>query len=187
MYITDSDETVSYDIYKFLPKATCESLDYYLVSHLSYNNLQDLENIKRNCPPLQTYITPSVKYIAQNNNIDFPKNTIISVTGEYNLNSKINIEIIDTYTMKYAIINGKEKTVYIHLDGKTDFSQVVDCEPGDIFIYKGVVPEKVPQNAETVIISAGTQVLMNTHLKVLKNSCPRVFVTSRDGDIEINI
>lgn len=187
MYISNSNENVSYDIYDYLPKATCESLDYYLVTHLSYNALSDLQKIKRSCSPLQTHVTPSVKYLAHKNNVELPENTIISVNGEYTLNSKISIEIIDTYPMKYAIIKGNERTVYIHLDGDTDFSKVTDAKQGDTFIYTGIVPKKTPQNADTVIISAGSSIRTAAHLKVLKKSCPNVFVTSQDGDIEIYI
>ncbi len=187
MYISNSNENVSYDIYDYLPKATCESLDYYLVTHLSYNALSDLQKIKRSCSPLQTHVTPSVKYLAHKNNVELPENTIISVNGEYTLNSKISIEIIDTYPMKYAIIKGNERTVYIHLDGDTDFSKVTDAKQGDTFIYTGIVPKKTPQNADTVIISAGSNIITDEHLKVLKNSCSNVFVTSRDGDIEVYI
>ena len=112
MYIVNSQESVSTDVYDYLPKATCETLDYYLATYLSYNAVYDLEKIKRVTEPSETHITPSIKYVAESKNIEFPKNTIISTTGEYTLNSKINVEIVDTYPIQYVIIKGNEKTVY---------------------------------------------------------------------------
>ena len=187
MYIVNSQESVSTDVYDYLPKATCETLDYYLATYLSYNAVYDLEKIKRVTEPSETHITPSIKYIAESKNIEFPKNTIISTTGEYTLNSKINVEIVDTYPIQYVIIKGNEKTVYIHLHGDTNFKDVIDTSPGDIFIYNGTAPEEIPPTAETVIINSDSSIITDKNLLKAKEQSSEFFLTAEDGDVQIII
>lgn len=187
MYIVNAEESVSTDVYDYLPKATCETLDYYLVTYLSYNAVYDLEKIKRVVEPMETHITPSIKYVAESKNIEFPKNTIVSTTGEYTLNSKINVEIVDTYPMQYVIIKGNEKTVYIHLHGDTNFKDVIDTSPGDIFIYNTTAPEEIPQKAETVIINSDSSIITDKNLLKIKEHSSEFFLTAEDGDVQIII
>ncbi len=187
MYIVNGEESVPTDIYDYLPKATCETLDYYLATYLSYEAVYDLEKIKRVVEPLETHITPSIKYVAESKNIEFPENTIVSTTGEYTLNAKINVEIVDTYPMQYVIIKGNEKTVYIHLHGDTNFREVIDTTPGDVFIYNGTVPEEIPENTETVIINSDSSIITDINLTSLKEKSSDFHLTATDGDVQIII
>lgn len=185
-YILNTQEQIPSTAYNYLPKATCETLDYLLVPYISTFALIKLPMFCDNLKPQETHINNTIKQIASKNNISLPQNTFTSVGGKYALSDKINIEIVDTSRIQYAIIRGNEKTVYVHLHGNTDFSEFVDPSPADIFIYKGTIPEN-PLEADTAIISADSDIIKNSHLSKLKTSVGTVYVTAMDGDIEFTI
>ncbi len=186
-YIVNSTETFSSDVYDYLPKATCESLDYYLLNYISYNSVRDIKAITSVCKPLETHITPSINYLCESTGIDLPRNTIISVTGKYILNDKISVEIVDTYPTQYAIIKGERKTAYVHLHGDTNLSDVVDVSDGDIFVYNGVMPDKTSEKAEFIIINADSEIIRNKSYYELKSDFPNLHLTAKDGDYQIII
>lgn len=186
-YIINSDTQYPSDVYDYLPKATCESLDYWFVTYASYTSCTDLERLPYALTPEETHVTPVIKDICLNQNISLPQNTIINTQGKYTLGSEINFEIIDTYHIKYVIIRGNEKTVYIHLHGNTDFSKVVDTNAGDIFVYNSHIPYDIPPTAETVIISGESDFIANSdYNNLLKRGTP-LLLTATEGDIQINI
>ena len=187
MYIANNQDDVSADIYNHLPKATCETLDYYIVTYNSYNTLTDIEQIGKNIIPKETYVAPSIKYLCESNDITLPQNTIIGYTGNYCLNDKINVEIVDTYRIKYAIIKGTENTIYIHLHDNADFNDVVDTSPGDIFIYCGKIPEDFPVTAKTIILNSNNDIIANSNYKKLKDSGIDFKLTATHGDIKVII
>lgn len=187
MYISNSQERLPSDISDYLPKASCEKLDYYIATYLSYNSVSDLESIYNITKPEETHITPSIKYIAESRDIKPPLNTITDVTGNYCLNNKINIEIVDTHHIKYVIIKGDKNTVYIHLYGDTDFSKVVGTSPGNIFIYNGALPESAPATADKVIINSDSSIITDKKLLTLKEQNPDTILTAEYGDIQIII
>ena len=91
-YITNSAEQYPTDAYNYLPKATCESLDYYIATYLTYTSCKDLERTNDSFNTLETHITPEIHNICVTNNIALPQNTFISASGNYVLNNKINID-----------------------------------------------------------------------------------------------
>ncbi len=187
MYIANNQGEIPSDIYDHLPKATSEALDYYIVTYTSYNNLTDVERINRLTSSEETYVAPSIKYLCDSQKIILPQNTVIGYTGEYTLNNKINIEIVDTYRIKYVIIKGNENTVYIHLHGNADFSEVVDTSDGDIFVYCGKAPADVPENAKTIIINSNTKIITDRNYNRLKQSGIDIKTTATHGDIQVTI
>lgn len=187
MYIANNQSEVSADIYDHLPKATSETLDYYIVTYTSYNNLTDIERMGNNTKPKETYVAPSVKYLCDSNKISLPKNTIIGYTGKYILNNKINVEIVDTHRIKYAIIKGNENNIYIHLHGNADFKDAVDTSPGDIFIYCGKIPEKIPDTAKLILLNSNNDIIANSNYKKLKGSGIDFKLTATHGDIKVII
>ncbi|MBO5065636.1 MAG: ComEC/Rec2 family competence protein [Clostridia bacterium] len=187
MYIANNEDEIPSGIYDHLPKATSEALDYYIVTYTSYNNLTDIEKINRLASPTETYIAPSIKYLCDGRKITLPKNTLIGYTGEYTLNDKINVEIVDTYRIKYVIIKGTENTVYIHLHGNADFSDVVDTSEGDIFIYCGKTPANIPKNAKSVIINSNTGIIADKSYSRLNQSGIDIRATATHGDIKVII
>ena len=187
MYIANNQGEAPSDVYNYLPKATSESLDYYIVTYNSYNHLTDIERIGKNATPAETYVAPSVKYLCDSNKITLPQNTLIGYTGQYNLNNKINIEIVDTHRIKYVIIKGNENTVYLHLHGGADFSDVVDTSDGDIFIYCGKTPSDIPESATSVVINSGNDILTDRNYNALKESGFDIKSTATHGDIQVVI
>ncbi len=187
VYIANNQGKTPSDIYSYLPKATSETLDYYIVTYTSYNNLTDIENIGRKATPQETYVAPSIKYLCKNRKITLPQNTLVGYTGEYTLNNKINVEIVDTYRIKYVIIKGNENTVYIHLYGSADFSEVVDTSDGDIFVYCGKAPVNIPENAKIIIINSTTEIITDRNYNLLKQSGIDVKSTATHGDIQVTL
>lgn len=186
-YILNTTEAVDGDVYSYLPKATCEELDYFLVPYISIGALTSLSSIGDNLKPTETHINETTNQMAFQRNTALPQNTVIDLEGKYELSDKISIEIVDTYRMQYAIIKGNEKTVLVHLNGNTDFSEVIDTSEADIFIYNGTSPEKIPTNAQTVIISADGSIFTDNNLADVKNKCSDVRITATDGDIQFTI
>ncbi len=186
-YIINSEETYPSDVYDYLPHATCESLDYWFVTYISYDSCTDLEKLPAVITPKETHITPEIRKMCTTKDVTLPQNAIINIQGKYTLNSQINFEIIDTYPIKYVIIRGNEKTVYIHQHGKTDFSEVVDTSNGDIFIYNSQIPEDIPSSSETVIISGKSDFIIDSDYNNLKGQNENILLTAKDGDIQINI
>ena len=123
--------------------------------------------------------------ICINKNIELPQNTILSTQGNYTLNNEINFEIIDTYRTKYVIIKSNEKTVYIHLYGNTDLSEVVDTSDGDIFIYNSEIPEEIPPSAKEIIISGESDFIINSDYNKHLDQGENLHLTAKDGDIKI--
>ncbi len=186
-YIINSDTSHPSSVYNYLPKATCESLDYWFVTYVTYSSYTDLERLSAVVKPRETHITPAIRKICINKNIQLPKNTIISTQGEYTLNSEINFEIIDTYPIKYVIIKSNKKTVYVHLHGTTDFSRVTDTSDGNIFIYNSALPEDIPPTAERVIISGKSDFIVNSDFNNFLDRGENILLTAKEGDIQINI
>ncbi len=186
-YIIDSDSNSPSAVYDFLPKATCESLDYLLVTYVNYESCTDLERLNSVIPPKETFITPTIHKVALNKNISLPQNTIIKAQGKYALNNQINIEIIDTYPTKYVIIRGSEKTVYIHLHGSANLGKVTDTSKGSIFIYNSALPDTIPPTAEKTIISGTSDFIKNENYNKLLNYGENILLTAKDGNISINI
>lgn len=186
-YIINSESKYPYAVYNYLPKATCESLDYWFVTYVSYESCIDLERMNNVIHPKETYITPTIRKICINENIELPQNTIISTQGIYTLNNEINFEIIDTYRTKYVIIKSNEKTVYIHLYGNPDLSEVVDTNDGDIFIYNSEIPEEIPPSAKEIIISGESDFIINSDYNKHLDQGENLHLTAKDGDIKINL
>lgn len=186
-YIINSDTQYPSDVYDYLPKATCESLDYWIVTYLSHGSCTDLERLPAVVKPAETYTTQEIRTICLNKGVTLPQNTIINTQGKYTLNGEINFEIIDTYRIKYAIIKGSEKTVYVHLHGSADFSEVTDISDGDIFIYNSRLPDNISQSSESVIISGASDFIINPDYNNLTKQHENLLLTALDGDIQINI
>lgn len=186
-YLLNSADDYPPTVYNYLPKATCEKFDYWFITYATVPTCYSIEKFAAGMSPLETHVTPIINDICNRKNVMLPSNTIIDTDGKYSLNGKINFEIIDTYSVKYAIIKGDEKTVYIHLHGTTDFSSVVDTSQGDIFVYNSAIPDKVPATAETIIINGVSDYIINKDYNRLKTQTEDLYLTALNGDITINI
>ena len=186
-YIVNSDTTYPSSVYNYLPNATCESLDYWLMTYATHESCTDLERLPANITPQETVITPYIKKICLTESISLPQNTIISPQGNYTLNNQINFKIIDTYSAKYAIIRGNNKKVFVHLHGSTDLARLVDVSEGDVFIFNGKAPESIPASAQQIIISGTADFINNKNYNNFINKGEDIHLTALEGDIKINL
>ncbi len=186
-YICNTITKAPVTTYDYLPSATAESLDYYIVTYTASSALSDIELFEKQFSPEETRITKLVHSLCFTNQITLPANTIIKTNGKYELTDEISFEIIDTTPVHYVIIKGPEKTAYIHLHGDTAIEKATDISQGDIFVYKGSAPQTVPHSAETIVLSADTQITADKSIKYIERICEDLHITARDGSITLNI
>lgn len=184
-YIENTSSEIFDGTFNALPKATCESLEYYFPTYLSETSINNISTIDLQYTPLETIIPPSVRATAQSNDITIPENVEISSSGFFTLSDEITLEIVDTTSIKYAIIRGKEKNAFIHLYGDTDFSKYLSAEDCDIAVYNGTLPSQIPENAETVIISADNYNPIEADR--LASRCSDFYITAKHGSVKINL
>lgn len=174
------------DIYfNSLPKAKCESLDFLYVgkSNKSTNEItKDLFCYK----PETTVITELVKESLNEYDVDSPQNTIIANSYTHKFNNEITVQVVDTYPVSCVIIKGNEKTVLISYGSNSDLTSLFETygKP-DILILSDVLPEKLPENIETLIISSSSDVILNKNITALKTQTQNFHTTAEDGNIKI--
>ncbi len=184
-FIENTSQYINDRTFNYLPKATSESLDYYFPLYLSTYAMNHPEILQEKYDIGLTVMPQSLfDYLKKEDNI-IPHNTKIQNNGKFNLSEEINIEIVDTYRIKYAIIRGNNKNVFIHLYGDTDFSKAVDISDCDIVVFNSVIPEKIPKNAASVILSG--ELLTGEFYNKFPTYEGTVLTTSQSGDIQFYI
>lgn len=186
-YISNTLGDTPDDVHDFLPKATPESLDYYISTYMSDYKTYQLSSIAFRYEPLETRITKRIYRACISSDNPVPKNAVIKTTGKYELSDEISFEIIDTTPTQYVIIKSPEKTAYIHLHGNTDLSAVTDISQGNIFVYKGTPPEVISNTVETVVLSADSAITADENLSYIKSRCENFYITALDGNITLTI
>lgn len=185
--LTNTKESLPAELYDYLPRATSESLDLYVATYLNKSNLYSLEIIGERFSPEETHVTPTVASLCRTQGITPPMNTIVKTQGKYILNNEITIEIIDTYPGQYAIIKGNEKTAYVHIFGNTAIEEVTDISQADILVYNGSVPDVVQPQVDSIIISGKSDLFTHESIPYLQSRCSTMYLTAKDGNVEINI
>ena len=183
-YISDATE-IAYSMSDYLPKATSEQLKYYIPIYLGGPALYNIERVSRLYSPDEVRMPYYMYNKCIANDIQIPKNTIIKAQDKYTLSDEITFEIIDTYHIKYAIIKSNEKTVFVHLSGELSASAIEYMNGCDTIVTNSIVPQLIPQNTHTVIISAGASVITDENLNYIYDSCDEAYLTARDGTIQI--
>jgi len=174
------------DIYfNSLPKAKCEKLEFLYVrkSNKTTNEItKDLLCYK----PEITIITEFVKGNLNEYNIDLPENTIISDSYTHKFNKEITVQVVDTYPASYVIIKSNEKIVYASYGDNSDLSSLFETygKP-NILILSDNLPERLPGNIETLIISSDSDIILNKNIDKLINQCKNFHTTAENGDIKI--
>ena len=168
-----------------LPKAKCEKLDFLYISqsNIITNELsKDLFCYK----PQNTVITEMTKGVLNKSGIDFPKNTLISDSYTHKFNKEITIQVVDTHPASCVIIKSSEAIVYVSYGDNSDLSSLFEtCGKPDILILSDNLPERLPENIETLIISSDSDVILNRNIGELINQCKNFYTTAEDGDIKI--
>ncbi len=183
--IFNSNQRLNSSAYNSLPKATSETLEYFIPTYISKTALLSIENVFTYLEPQSTLVSPQILSYLKVSGVNMPENTVIKSTSSFLLSNKIYIEIVDTDRIKYAIIKGTEKTVYVHLYGNTDFKAHLDTEHCDIAVFNSCLPEVIPENTELTVISG------NIHTSSLKKAFPdykgEALSTFQSGDISFYI
>ena len=174
------------DVYlKSLPKAKCEALDFLFISD-SDKITDELTEDLLYYSPKTTVITQSAKIGLNESNINLCSNTVVSDSFIYNFNNEINVQIVDTYPASCVIIKSKEKIIYISYGNNGDFNSLFEAygKP-DILILSEYLPDKLPTDVETIIISSSSEIILNENFTALKKQCKNFCTTAENGDIKI--
>ena len=171
--------------FQALPKAKCETLDFLYISN-STKTTNDITEHLISYKPKTTVITEYAKTGLNQSNIDLPQNTIIANSYIHNFNNEITVQIVDTYPASCVIIKNNEKIVYISYGNNSDLKSIFETygKP-DILILSEDLPEMLPQDIETLIISSDSEIILNNNLSALKTQSKNFYTTAEDGDIKV--
>ncbi len=172
--------------HKNLPLATCETLDFLFISECGNDNC-DSDSVSRSMiwlTPTETVVTPKVKGAFNESDIILPANTIIAENYTYSLNNQINFEIVNTYPLNYVIITIHEKTILVYNGDKTHITSILKiCDSPDILILTNDIPANLPINVGSIVVSSGSEVIINKNLKSLKSCCNNLLLTAEKEEI----
>ncbi len=176
-----SDETP----YSALPSATSESIDFAYISAYD-TKTNSLTDGLTNSIPGTTILTTYVKDCYREYGKDFPENTIISNSYSSALSNEINFTTIDTYPVGCVIIEGSEKKVFLCYGNNLDLDFLFDTYGApDILVLSKNIPDDLPENVDTLIISSNSDVIINKNISALKKQCNKFYTTAEDGDVKI--
>ncbi len=184
-YLENTADKLSKNISQYMPGSTCEELVYYLPTYLGNNAIRNPDKLYYNYTPSHIAMPQSLYSFLNSRSAFIPKNTVIKNSGIFNITDEIAIEIVDTYHIKYAIIRGNKKTVYVHLHGDTNFSKYVDTSVCDIAVYNGEIPTVVPNNVTDVILCG--EFFPNEFKTKNPQYNGNIYMTAQTGDISIYI
>ncbi len=181
--VNASDSAQNEDDY--LPKATCETLKYYIPTYLSGSALNDIGNVNQRYSPEEVRVSDYTYQTFISKGVSLPANTIIEIADKYVLSDEITFEIIDTYSIKYVIIKSNEKSVFVHLNGKLDADSLQYMSGCDAIVTNSIVPSVIPRGIDTVIISADATALTNPDIEYIQNNCNKFYITAQSGTVQI--
>lgn len=172
---------------KNLPRATAESLNFLYISETdTYGD--NLSETLFAYSPSNTVITSYIWGCYRENGINPPSGTLVSNSYNFDLNSKINIETVDTYSTDCVIIRGNEKSVFVCYGDSYDITSVFSqYGTPDILIISGTIPKSLPENVKTLIISSDSDIILNKNTQTLKNQCENYYTTAENGDVTITL
>lgn len=169
-----------------LPRATCETLDYLYISN-STTKATYVSKALMEYAPKKTVITNYAKSYLTESDFQFPENTIIGNFNKFDFDNRINIESVDTYGVNCVIISTKEKVVMISY-GNNDIAASFDSfGTPDILIISEDVPNELPENIDTLVISAGSDIILNKNTLALKKQCNKYYTTAENGTVTLTL
>lgn len=169
-----------------LPRANCEKLEFLYIAAYSGDS-DKVTEILSSYSPENTVITEYVNTHFKESNIAYPPNTLISNYLNFAFNKSINIEIIDTYGVNCVIMETTNKKVMISY-GYNNINAAFDTfGVPDILIISQTVPETLPQNVETLIISGSADTVIGENTTNLKTQCKTFITTAENGTVTITL
>lgn len=184
-YITNISSHYAGICYDYLPKATCETLDYYIAPYMTSSAVRNIKKINENYSPMQTNINPFIRDEMNRCEIPLAPNTLLSPYGTFSLSDEITFQIVDTSYIEYVIIRSDKTDVFVLLHGKADISSIKNSEDFDIMVFNNCIPTDT-LNAKTVIVSSDTDILSSEGYTSHIGEIP-VHYTAINGDITLTI
>lgn len=170
-----------------LPRATAESLDFVYIASFG-SKADNLSEKLFSYNPEAVFVTEYVKEYYREKNRELPNNTLIADSHKFSLNNKINIETVDTYNTDYVIIKKADKKVFICYGENTDLSLLFEKHGvPDILILPDTIPDGLPRDIHTLIISCDSDIILNKNTHTLKNQCEKFYTTAENGSITLTL
>ncbi len=168
-----------------LPSAKCEELDFLYIGKAD-ETTNELTKALLTLFPNTTVVTEYSKDTLNESNIILEENTLISNSYTHKFNNEITIETVDTYPVSCVIIKGYEKTIAVLYGSNSDIDYLFENYGSpDILVLSGNIPERLPENIHTLIISSDSDVILNKNIPTLKTQCKKYYTTAENGDIKI--
>ncbi len=178
---TSSDDTP----YDFVPASKCESLDFLFIGNAD-KTTNELTKALLTHTPQTTVVTQYSKGTLSESNIYLRENTIVANSYISRFNKEITVETVDTYPVSCVIIKGYEKTVAISYGSSAELDFIFNTYgTPDILVLSESIPEGLPENVDTLIISSNSDIIINKNISALKNQCNKFYTTAENGDIKI--
>ncbi len=185
-YISNCNNDCIDNAFNNLPKATSESLCYYIPTYLGESAIYNLNTVATRYKPEETIISSELRYFANRSDIQLPENSVIKNQGYFTLNNEINFQIVDTYGMLYAIIESENKKAIVELHCNRDILTLNDSNDADVLVYKNRVPNVISKD-KTVIISGSSSIYTDNNLMSLLKETENLYYTAKDGNVSINM
>ena len=177
-----SSDDIPYD---FVPLAKCEALDFLFIGNADKKTNEITQALLTHSPEI-TVVTEDSKGDLNESNVNLRQNTIVSDSYSYNFNAESTIQTVDTYPVSCVIIKGYGKTIAISYGSNSDLHLIFEAYGApDILVLSKSIPEDLPENVDTLIISSNSDVIINKNISALKKQCNKFYTTAEDGDIKI--
>lgn len=185
-FIENGNSRLSTNAKLSLPQATSESLDYHIVSYTGKQAIDNLSYIHSVHSSQNIMLSSSAYKSAVDLGATIPQSAQELSNFTFNLNNEITVEIVDTGSIKYVIIKGSIKNVYIHLHGNASHTDLIKQNDCEIAVFNGVPQKPLSVFVPTVIISTGTNI-DSGKLSEIESTCKELYTTAQHNDITIEL
>ncbi len=183
-YIENGNSRLTTNEKNSFPQASSESLDYYFVSFLGKASAENLSYVESVHTPKNIILSSDALNKAEYLKATIPQNAKELNNLSFTLNNEITVEIVDTGTIKYAIINRGTEKVYVHLYGNADHTDIIEQNECNIAVFNGIPQEPLEVFVDTVAISTA-DVTSSKVLKEMEMLCENLYTTAKDNDITV--
>ena len=185
-YLENSNSRLSNEEKNSFPQASSESLDYYVVNFLGKASAENLSYVESVHTPENIILSSDALSKANYLNAPIPESAKEQNNLSFTLNNEITVEIIDTGTIKYAIIKCNSASIYVHLYGNADHTDIIKQNECNIAIFNGIPHKPLEVFTNTVAISTSDNT-SNNILREIEGLCENLYTTSTDNNITIHL
>lgn len=168
-----------------LPSAKCENLKFLYIAD-SNSSTDGLTGKLTALSPKSSVITEYAKANLNESNITLPENTLIADSFTCKFNREITVQTVDTYPISCVIIKSNKKLIMLCYGENSDIELLFDTYgTPDVLVLSRTLPEKLPKNVNTLIISSNSKLISQQNILSLKKQCEKYYSTPEDGNIKI--